>query len=371
MIYVGVEDGAVVFREQIVGSGIPGVLLTRFSSEQRPDLVAYFRSHLAAGWDGRFDHASGMALSKNVIDRARIFVDDCVRAACVPEGWKMDSATACTIIESCGNDGDENEMTYAAAARYLAQRVRGTETERDTLSRELAELEHTHDQLCAAAVTLADECEALKRRLAASQKELLRALAEAEGAEVLSRSASDEPLGETTTPPPIARGQRWQWREGFPDDVWEIVHWDCNKDDWEVIISGPLSAEIRTRQTLPWDLFHKTWKLVSDPEEDDPSYVPLFAPCVGDMNEPEDYGDDDEETPPIVAPAAVENEAAADAALSGGDFVVTAEEFAALLDILENPPPPTPALVALMRKTPEAEDPPPAPSKKKKKRDRP
>lgn len=383
MIYASIVRG----RLQLATDPNDRAKILTFSLDDRPRLVVFLRDLLSAGWDGHMMSSSSMNWPEEDGWRGNVtpheFIAGCLREASGAGGMAMNSETACAIVEACGNDGDENAMTYAAAARYLAQRVRETETlltGHDTLSRELAELEHTHEQLCVAAVALSDERDDLRRRLDASQKELLRALAEAEGAVVLSRSASDEPLGETTTHPRIACGQRWRRRAGPSDDVWEIVHWDCNKDDWEVTVRGPVSAEICTDQTLPWELFHTTWELcefalISVPSEElrEPPnttnvVVPTFAPTLTDSDEPEDGEDLEEEHPeePL-------NTGTADFPLNG-DIVVSAEEFAALQDILENPPPPTPALVALMRETSEAEAPPPAPpnqGKKKKRRDRP
>lgn len=308
MIFASIEEGSLLFCDS-GGALTEPSKLARFFPEQRQELVVFLNGLIADGWNGEVICSSSLDFSQEEgwpDDRARTFLSDCLREAV--------------------------DMVPANVIATLRKELLAVALERDTFSRELAELEHTHEQLCIAAVTLSDERDSLRQRLDAAQKELLRALAEVNP--VMSRSAADAPLDGVAP-------------ATFADDLGAYVPEDGEDGDDEE------------------ETAESTYIRFAEAEKKEPAPEPH---CVlNEYGEPHDCVDDgygecpfcanNRDDAPAPEPVVAEDRNTFD----GGDFLVSAEEFEALQDILEHPPAPTPLLVALMQGTAELEDPPPAP----------
>lgn len=187
MIYVSIENGKLSFTS----TGGPlhePEMLGSFAPDAWQDVVHFLRNGLRNGWDGKLCNAPNIDFSRE-------------------EGWPDDFAR--NFINNCYREAVEYVPVDEIST--LRETLRITVAERDALSRELAELEHTHEQLCIAAVTLSDERDDLRKHLAAAQKDLLRALSDA--APILSRSAADAPLGPVQMPTTEAEAHN-----GFEED---------------------------------------------------------------------------------------------------------------------------------------------------------
>lgn len=287
MIFVGITEGQLQFSNNTPDGKVA------FAREDRPKLVLFLRRLIEDGWDGHVMTSSSMNWPEEDGWQGdvtpRDFLASCIREAAVPEKWKWDSASACGIIEACGDDGDENAMSYAAAARYLAQRQREFDkieasllealdtarAERDEIAREFAELEHKYDQACGALVTLA----------------------------------------EMTVPaePP---------------------------DDAGVLVSAAPLAPAQSDEKIADEVLAGNWETRSKISEGRPPTE--FA--IEERSETMVA-----EVEAALEAALDEQEREGQRLQTDGNIVVSAEGFAAIEAMIENPPEPTPALVALMQ----------------------
>lgn len=144
MISVNITRGQFCFSN---GSTSEAVTI---DPKDRNYLVNFFLSLIAGGWDGHMQFASSMNWPEE-------------------DGWRLDMPPR-ELLSNCVREAAQIHAPAEAAPRtddaaLLRSLLNAALVDRDTLARELAELEHEHEQVCSALVVLQDERNTLRDRL--------------------------------------------------------------------------------------------------------------------------------------------------------------------------------------------------------------